>query len=377
MTGAWEAMMWSFKALYDGRFPENDWNGKPWASTSSEALLAKEHLCSASEEFFCVIWSVKGDLDWYAKSLGLNSYNANEPCPYCPVSKLKSKHFWPTNFSLTAPWKIQQISAADWRASVGYLHPIFKGFEFLSVLNVEVDELHVLYLGISQYFLGSILWMLTYTMVAGTPEQAFAKIWAAILEQYKIQNTGVQYSQMAISSFVTPAKAKKEYPRLKGRGAEIKGLVDPLIAVFAKFKKRSEHDARVQETMEALSHMQAILDEFKYDAFLSAPGAKKFQEETDKFLNGYTLLGLDCDRKQQLGFTAAPKLHWLWHMAFRSKFLNPRRVACFIDEDFVNHMKHIAARCCSGTQLHNVPTSLMKKYRWGLYLESVSVTPQE
>jgi len=42
-----------------------------------------------------------------------------------------------------------------------------------------------------------------------------------------------------------------------------------------------------------------------------------------------------------------------------------------MDEDFVKYMKMIGERCTAGTQLHNVPVSLMDKYRWGMFIESL------
>ena len=90
---------------------------------------------------------------------------------------------------------------------------------------------------------------------------------------------------------------------------------------------------------------------------------------TDEFLKAYTRAGNLADTQGLLLFSAVPKLHWMWHMAVRSAFLHPRRSACFIDEDFVKHMKQIAARCVSGTKQHLVPTKLLMKYRWGMGMQ--------
>ena len=68
-------------------------------------------------------------------------------------------------------------------------------------------------------------------------------------------------------------------------------------------------------------------------------------------------------------FSVVPKLHWMWHMGFKAKFLNPRRGATFIDEDFVKHMKKVAGKGVSGTPMHLVPSVVTKKYRWGLTLQ--------
>jgi hypothetical protein len=98
-----------------------------------------------------------------------------------------------------------------------------------------------------------------------------------------------------------------------------------------------------------------------------------FQTSIDDFLRGYTRLGLLADSKGFLLFSAVPKLHWAWHLAQRASFLNPRRVACFIDEDFVKHIKKLASASAPGTALHRIPSKLMGRYRHALSLQECKV----
>ena len=79
MDRAWQAIMWSFVALFLGLFPKKNWQGADWPAGSSEAYLASQASLLAGG-FFFVIWSIKGDLDWYLKGLGLKSYNAHAFC---------------------------------------------------------------------------------------------------------------------------------------------------------------------------------------------------------------------------------------------------------------------------------------------------------
>ena len=66
-----------------------------------------------------------------------------------------------------------QRSAEEWRGEDRYFHVMFRSFVFLSAHNLEADELHILHLGVSPYFVGSILWLLTYVCVGGDAQQAF------------------------------------------------------------------------------------------------------------------------------------------------------------------------------------------------------------
>ena len=67
-------------------------------------------------------------------------------------------------------------------------------------------------------------------------------------------------------------------------------------------------------------------------------------------------------------FTFAPKHHMMYHWACKARYLNPRRSACLIDEDYVGIIKNIVRRCTAGTQLHDVATKVMEKYRWGMHM---------
>jgi hypothetical protein len=248
-----------------------------------------------------------------------------------------------------------------------------KSFVFLTARNVEADELHILHLGVSQYYLGCVLWVLTYKRLSKTPGENIKEVWIRILDEYKKCETSEQFTSLGISSFVEAHKRRDQFPRLKGRGCEVKGLVGPLHKVWNHYAENTLYDKQVSACLAHLEGLNTILDEHRGDAFFSSVSASKFLHSTNKFLIGYSWLGHESDKCGELLFSAVPKLHWMWHMAWRAQFLNPRRVATFIDEDFVKHMKHLAASCAAGTALHIVPHKLMGKYRWALGLENESL----
>ena len=142
MEQVWGILMHSFGALFEGKFSKTTHDGEP--VSGAKAVIADNWLCSEEEGFFGVIWSITGDLDWYAKELGLNNYNSKLSCPYCPVGTKKIKALWPINFSRSAEWPDKVHSAEQWREfGKGASHPRFAYFVFLSTLNVECDELHI------------------------------------------------------------------------------------------------------------------------------------------------------------------------------------------------------------------------------------------
>jgi hypothetical protein len=92
---------------------------------------------------------------------------------------------------------------------------------FMSCLNVEPDELHIMHLGTTMYLLGSCLWVLCFVILQGSPSENMARVWADICTAYRRFGSGCQFTTLALSSFCDPSAPRSEYPKLKGRGAEV------------------------------------------------------------------------------------------------------------------------------------------------------------
>ena len=83
-TEIWRILLWSLHFLYLGKWPTVNWNQQKWPEGSPEEALAGKDLAGG----LCgILYTIKGDLDFYAKVLGLRHYNANEPCELCPAHR--------------------------------------------------------------------------------------------------------------------------------------------------------------------------------------------------------------------------------------------------------------------------------------------------
>ena len=185
MNTVWRILTWSLRALFDGKFPHRDHSGNLYPLGSSDHALAGSPLCEDSKPLFGVVWGIKGDLDWFAKGLGLRHYNSMNPCDYCKATRSGSPSCWPTNFSADAAWRSQMRNAAEWRAELtADSFALIREFQFLSMHNLEADELHILHLGVSQYCLGSVLWLLVYNSLPATPAANFETVWHELLTEY-------------------------------------------------------------------------------------------------------------------------------------------------------------------------------------------------
>lgn len=234
--------------------------------------------------------------------------------------------------------------------------------------NLEPDELHVMHLGTSSWMAGSILWVLCYLCLPSTPEENMKNIWKVIVDTYRTSDAKTQYSNLTLSSFCDPKKPKAEYPKLKGRGAEVKDLMPCLLAVWDAFSDSITYEYDIVRSM--LVHqveLQRLLSEYSTDLFLTVPASTSVQMHVDQILHCYTHLANRADRvagDEGLLWNVTPKFHWWWHWARRAIFLNPRKGNCFIDEDFVGGIKEIVARSTSGTTMELVPGKVMEKYQW-------------
>ena len=96
--------------------------------------------------------------------------------------------------------------------------------------------------------------------------------------------------------------------------------------------------------------------------------AQSLRDSVDEHLLHYGFLAHAADTRGDLLFTVAPKHHMMFHWGVRAKFLNPRRAACFIDEDHVKIIKGIVRACTAGRELHTIAGSVTEKHRWGLHM---------
>ena len=143
----------------------------------------------------CFLWSLKTDLDHWAKAYGLTHYNSDEPCEFCSASRKGNWKGWHNYFGPDATWKTRSFSAVQWRQLYmpNELHFVFQ-LPYLSCHNLEVDELHVMHLGTTMYMLGAVLHMLCFHVLDGAPEDIMHGIWQDINDFYRKHKAQTQFS---------------------------------------------------------------------------------------------------------------------------------------------------------------------------------------
>ena len=277
------------------------------------------------------------------------------------------------NFAEDATWRSTVHTNVSWRATKApaSLHRLFREFDFLLSCNLEVDELHALHIGVVGYTLGTIMWLLVYRLLPRSPAENCVYMWSSICEQYRLLGSDCQLPKLDQNSFTSAKKPRAHFPRLKGKAAQLKHAIEPLLKVWLKECNLDEAMHReVRDLLVHLDDMVKLIDAHSNDVFMSVDHAKSLRRSTSSFLQLYTKLGGREDEGLELLWNIAPKFHWLEHLADRALFLSPRRGACWLDESFVGVMKIAAKSVSFGTPLHRIPLALMAKYRWGRFCDS-------
>ena len=71
--------------------------------------------------------------------------------------------------------------------------------------------------------------MLVFEILPGDAQTNMDMVWATLIKSYKKHKVNKQYSSIDIGSLCDPKAHKKDFPKLKGRGAELKDLVTPMV----------------------------------------------------------------------------------------------------------------------------------------------------
>ena len=356
--GMWAYISFSLWFAWLAISPDRDFG-------SIRAESAGKLLCDG---FFFVIWLCKQDLKHLKSAYNLRHFGGKNPCELCECTAVKND--WNmnyANFADKAGWKQTVHTRSTWRIGE-LLHPLFQ-MCYLSCLNIEPDELHVMWIGVTSYLAGTILWLLCYQVLSGTPSANLQEVWSGVVKRYKELKTDSQFSSLNLNMFTDADHPHSDVPHLKGRGAEIKDIVAPLLAVWdAHMSNRRGEHKMIREVLQHQVDLQAILATHSKDPFLPVKKATDFAEITDLLLKKWSILSKNASDRNELLWPMVPKHHWLWHLAQRAMFLNPRVGNCAVDEDAVGRWKDIVAACANGTPAHKIPERFMEKMLWGMQI---------
>ena len=157
------------------------------------------------------------------------------------------------------------------------------------------------------------------------------------------------------------------FPRLKGRAAEIRWFVRPLIEVFKVHMDDSIREHRlVLLGLEASLKLENILADHTSEFCWALDVHLDFLKTTYDFLGLLTALANHFHSKGELLFNFTIKNHYLLHIALYSRYISPQAAWCYGGEDFMNICKKIVMASQFGSKPHHVGRKSMQKYVTGL-----------
>ena len=355
--GTWvevyRAIAWSFTALWEGRYPDKDWNGKPMGS------LAGKLLTPAGTRFY--VWQLIGDLDYMCNVLKLPHWNKHEWCWLCNGSKKDATRSF-RDVSDAPGWRM--LSVEEMHESPASAHPFFSAMPGpVGGLRVGLDMLHTIDLGIAGTLCSSVLftWVFDHK---GPKENVVAKIWAEVQEAYNTLGTPDRLNNLKLGTFTTSSPFR---PDMKAKAAETRHLV-PALAAVAQNRCRIPR-CRTAVEMHCAASLEHLCRFYKLcesqSMFMDRPSAEQASEEMRHCLQHYAWLHVFWGRKSQdsAAFPIRPKLHWAYHIGQACKFQNPRSTWTYKQEDWLGKISAIALSCAHGTRSVRIMKSFMTKYR--------------
>ena len=119
----WSRIVHLFNAGYRGFHPEMDENDDHWDAGTSQATYAGKPLCNG--EYFLVMWSGAGDLEYLANDLHFPHHASYHPCWLCQASRHPDTTSPITDVRANAAWKGRLIPANIGTATHPSDHLIF------------------------------------------------------------------------------------------------------------------------------------------------------------------------------------------------------------------------------------------------------------
>ena len=230
--------------------------------------------------------------------------------------------------------------------------------------------MHVKHLGIDQYFCGSVLWLLCYIVLEDSASENLARVVLKAKEWWTANKYGDHFNNIKLSMFHDPAKPYEQFPKLKGRAAEIKNLVPALLHIWTAYSDPTDTLHKLISFGLRCSHrLDQIMHEHVKDDVLPPDTAREWKTCVFAFLACQTKLARSFNNDGFKLFNVTVKSHALAHIGLDAQKLNPRRGWCYAGEHMMHNQRVLASSCCRGNTAHQASSKMTQKYRFGMHLQ--------
>ena len=242
---------------------------------------------------------------------------------------------------------------------------LFENLSYLTALAVSYDWLHCKYLGVDATQLGSILFLLVFTLLPhGDPLQNLKMVWDYMEGYYAAHQVSARYTSFGKLTMFVNVK-KKTSPKLRGKGALIKAMGPLLLSMWSEWMDQTcPWHAKIKTMLKLNCSLEKILAEDQSEMALSKERSDMFI----KFCFGMCQLHRELAVHFYSGFERAlfpdiPKIHPLLHIALSSGSLHPSRTSCWKGEDAMGHHRALARSAATRLKAPRKTEKLVQKMR--------------
>ena len=360
----WEVLVWSFTAMFEGKWPTKSWDGKPLCK--DDERLAGKSLCPNSG-LKAVIWTISGDMEYYANELGISKYGSNIPCSWCSGDYDPDRPY--NDFRDTAAWRATVVTAPASSADNPCKHAVMK-IPGVIFETIYIDTLHVVDLGISLHCIGNLFSDLCIREWDGTQQKNLAKLSAEVLKLQQDFNipAGSRGQALDLKHFIAKGGA---YPILHGwKAREVRNLIPVCyaLATAARVSSSSEYTLQREQVFKHLNDICEAVDAHHW--CLPTSAKVDFRYNVDCFLLHYTWLAKYAANNKRTQWSIVPKFHFLAHLPAMAEHLAPRAAWTYPGESMVGTITSLAQSCTHGTSALHLTKPLIAKYRIAMHLRA-------
>ena len=360
--------VWSLRHAYLGVNPVADWNGHAWTDitdpTGRYRRLAGQPLFGG--KFLGLLCMLGADHDYLSNSLRLRHFNSIECCFGCHAEAADNELAM-TNVNDDAPWRGTVESDHTFKVENEAKHIIWALVTFGMII---LDLMHILDLGVLQYFLASaLLYMYRSYPFRGNAEQKMELFWAMAVLVYKELKVS-DASRLPYNKFIKVLETgnANEFPYLGGKAAVTRRFVSCLRLMLSKMSSslighRFHH---IEICLEAIERMYEIM--FQHTWSLGAD-ATVAQACVRRFCLHQNVLCSEAINDGEFYFQVTIKTHMLQHSAMHFEYYNPRMFWCYPDEDLMGRIAALASGVVKGTAILNLSTAIFARYRKRIYIK--------
>ena len=312
----WTEICWSLYWCFQGVHPDRNAAGVLYRPCDPEYA---NRLTPLAGGFFLILWVLSGDLDFMWKRMKLaNPSTAAEPCSCCGTNSTAVP--W-TDWRVNALWVARRWTITGYNRRHPQRHMLFKTVPGVSVLTYITDVMHCKNLGPDPVFLGSILRYLTHYLLHGSPHDNLKQIWAEIRDEYKTSKTQTRYGNLSHNMIHPPSK---KLPQLKGKAAEIKHLISPLLQVARKYLvPLTDAHTDMIEGLEQLVDIERMLHAHKTKPRFPPQDAVLFRDACFRFCQCQDSLIRHFHADNTPLFNQTVKSHYICHLGLLAAYINP------------------------------------------------------